>query len=126
MVLQQSITLPKGFPITAPDGSQICIPDDVEAGDPYSARTEGKANARYFNEHGYVVLRKTIPEELCETARAAFVAEVRPYDRFLYRQATADPERHVWTAAGYMLNSLLNIQDLPSRRFPRFCSGQGR
>ncbi len=109
-----------GYPITAPDGTEISIPDDVDPEEAYPASYQREAVARYFSEHGYVVLRGLIPEGLCDQARTAFSEEVRPYGGFLYRQATADPERHVWTSGGYMLNSLLNIQDLPSRRFPHF------
>lgn len=120
MALSQTITRRGGFPILAPDGSLIHIPDTVAPSDPYPASSDRVAVARYFAEQGYVVLREAIPARLCDAARAAFTDEVSPYGGYLYRQATADPERHVRTAAGYMLNSLLNIQDLPSRRFPRF------
>ena len=113
-------TVPLGFPILAPDGSLIRIPVGVEPSEIYPMISEPAAIARYYAEHGYVVLRGVIPGRLCDAAYAAFLEEVRRFGGHLYRQATADPERHAWTAAGHMLNSLLNIQDLPSPRFSRF------
>jgi phytanoyl-CoA hydroxylase len=87
---------------------------------PYPAAANSLAVSAYYAEHGYVVLRNCIASAVCDQARAAFEAEVKPYPGFLYRQASADPERHVFTAHGHMLNSLVNIQDLPSSRFRRF------
>jgi phytanoyl-CoA hydroxylase len=121
MTAAQTIRAPApGYPISAPDGSEIFIPEDVDGKEPYPAPNQREAVAQYYAEHGFVVLRGIIPDELCDLTRTAFAEEVRPYDGFLYRQATADPERHLWTSGGYMLNSLLNIQDLPSRQFPLF------
>jgi phytanoyl-CoA hydroxylase len=67
-----------------------------------------------------VVVRGAVPPALCDEARAAFAREVKPYGGFIYRQATAVPERHALTEHGHMVNSLLNIQDLDRRLFPRF------
>jgi phytanoyl-CoA hydroxylase len=43
-----------------------------------------------------------------------------PSDRFIYRQTTANPERHVFTPHGHMLNPILNVQSLGGRHFPSF------
>jgi phytanoyl-CoA hydroxylase len=75
---------------------------------------------RYYRENGYVVARKLIPDELCDRARQAFAAEVKPFTGYLYRQASANPEKHQWTSHGYMLNSILNIQDINAISFPEF------
>ena len=120
MLLRKARPEPAGYPIAGPDGQPLHIPLEVGAEDAYPPLHEHAAISDYFAEHGYVVLRGVVPPELCDEARAAFESELRPYGGFLYRQATAEPERHVWTAGGHMLNSLLNVQDLPSRRFPRF------
>ena len=120
MLLRKARSEPAGYPIAGPDGQPLHIPLEVGPDDAYPPLHEHAAISDYFAEHGYVVLRGVVPPELCDEARAAFESELRPYGGFLYRQATAEPERHVWTAGGHMLNSLLNVQDLPSRRFPRF------
>jgi phytanoyl-CoA hydroxylase len=79
-----------------------------------------KALQDYYKENGYVVARKLIAADLCDRAREAFAAEVKPFDGYLYRQASANPEKHQWTSHGYMLNSILNIQDIRADRFPDF------
>jgi len=70
---------------------------------------------QYYNENGYVVVRGLLPPELCDRATAFFETEVKPFDGFIYRQASANPERHVFTNKGFMLNSILNIQSLDPR-----------
>lgn len=87
--------------------------------DPYLRLTPDERRA-YYNENGYVVIRALLSAAACDAARAAFAAEVKPYPGFLYRQASANPEKHVLTPQGHMLNSLLNIQDFDPARFPRF------
>jgi phytanoyl-CoA hydroxylase len=66
------------------------------------------------------VLRGLIPPGLCDAAHRRFVEEVKPFQGFIYRQASANPERHVFTEQGFMLNSILNIQSLDPRHFRGF------
>lgn len=94
--------------------------DPAEEPDSYSQLNTPKALQDYYQENGYVVARKLIAADLCDRARAAFAAEVKPFEGYLYRQASANPEKHQWTANGYMLNSILNIQDIRADRFPDF------
>jgi phytanoyl-CoA hydroxylase len=108
------------FPISAPEGKAIAIPLAVdESSDPYLRLDEAERQG-YYREHGYVVWRGLVDGRRCEQARSAFAREVKPYGGFLYRQASGNPERHVLTEAGHVLNSILNVQDLQARRFPTF------
>jgi phytanoyl-CoA hydroxylase len=89
--------------------------------DPDQGPNEGEALRRAYDAEGYVVVRELIPGELCDRARAAFAAEVKPYTGPLYRQTSSgDPERHVFSDRGYVLNPILNIQSLRQSGFPRF------
>jgi phytanoyl-CoA hydroxylase len=63
-----------------------------------------------------------LPASLCDSARAAFSREIKRFPGVIYRQASASPEKNVFTKHGHVLNSLLNIQDLNRRAFPEFCS----
>lgn len=63
----------------------------------------------------YVIIRNLILSGLCDEARNSFAKEVKPHKGYLYRQASSNPEKHILTDAGYMLNSLLNIQGLNRR-----------
>ncbi len=81
----------------------------------------GARLGRDFAAEGYVIARDLVAGALCARALAAFAAEVKPYRGHLYRQSTSgNPERHVFTDHGYLLNPILNIQSLRQSRFPRF------
>jgi phytanoyl-CoA hydroxylase len=108
------------FPITESAGRSIKIPATISEDYSYFTLDQADEIRRYYDENGYVVIRNLIPRDLCAAAMAEFNAEVKPYKGFIYRQATANPERHVFTKHGHMLNSILNVQSLDSRRFPRF------
>jgi phytanoyl-CoA hydroxylase len=75
---------------------------------------------RYYAEYGYVVIRDLIPAEVCRIARREYEREVKPYKGFIYRQATANPERHVYCKHGFMMNPILNVQSMDPRHFPEF------
>jgi phytanoyl-CoA hydroxylase len=109
--------------IPGPDGRMVTVPLSADAAPTYPDWNDGRALREYYDEHGYVVVRGLISTELCDVARAAFASQVKPYPGLLYRQATAELEAHRLTEHGYMLNSILNIQDLDRRRFSRFRDG---
>ena len=75
---------------------------------------------RYYDENGYVVVRGLLPQGLCDRATASFEAEVKPFGGFIYRQASGNPERHVFSNEGLILNPILGVQSLDRRRFPLF------
>lgn len=108
------------YSITGPAGEALAIPRDSDEDFPYFTLDEADAIRRYYDTNGYAVVRGAIPARLCEEALSTFREEVKPYAGFIYRQASANPERHVFTRHGFMLNSILNIQSLPTRRFPAF------
>jgi phytanoyl-CoA hydroxylase len=110
------------FNISSPDGREIAIPVEVdETSDPYLNLINESAIRDYYDREGYVVFRNLIPSELCDQARLAFEQEVKPYKGYMYRQTTSgSPEKHIFTESGYVLNSILNIQDLNIETFPQF------
>ena len=111
----------KTFPIEGPEGRQIAIPVSVaRKTDPYPPFEDVKSIRQYYEQEGYVIVLELLPAKVCDAAREAFSAEVKPYPGFIYRQAQANPEKHIFTEHGYMLNSILNIQDLPMSRFGKF------
>ncbi|HEY9870104.1 MAG TPA: phytanoyl-CoA dioxygenase family protein, partial [Candidatus Obscuribacterales bacterium] len=116
------MTSEDGFKIAAPDGRSMSIPVAVEEGsDPYPAPENPEALRDYYDKYGYVVVRRLIPEELCQAVLAAYGREVKPYDGFLYRQPSSGrAERHVFSEHGHLLNSILNLQDLDPRSFAAF------
>lgn len=111
------------FSIAAPDGREIEIPVEVDdASDSYLQLRTAAEIRDYYNREGYAIVRNLIPAELCDRAKLAFEKEVKPYQGYMYRQTTSgDPEKHIFTEHGYVLNSILNIQDLNVKSFPEFC-----
>lgn len=108
------------YRICDPTGREIGIPATPEEDEDYFTVEQASEIRAYYEENGYVVVRGVIPPDYCATALEWFRREVRPSDRYIYRQTTAKPERHVLTPQGYMLNPILNVQSLDSRFFPHF------
>jgi phytanoyl-CoA hydroxylase len=108
------------YTLTDPVGSSLNVPstprDDLE----YFTVGDSAAIKSYYDKYGYVVVRGLIPKDLLDTSKAAFDDEVLPTKRFIYRQATANPERHAFTPNGFMLNSILNVHSMDPRHFLGF------
>lgn len=98
-------------------GNPLFVPLSPRDDDAYFSIDEAAAARAYYDENGYVVLRGLIERDALGLANAAFDREVLPSREFIYRQATANPERNVLTPEGYMLNSILNLQSLNPRRY---------
>lgn len=103
-------------------GSLITIPAEPADDFAYFCLADGGVIKTYYEEHGYVVIRGLMPPDLIDAANIAFDQEVLPSRRFIYRQATAHPEQHVFTPPGFMLNAILNLQSLDPRYFGSFRS----
>jgi phytanoyl-CoA hydroxylase len=108
------------YTIKDPLGKTIEIPETAAADFAYFDAADEEGLRSYYEQEGYVVVRGLIGPDECDRAHAIFEREVKPSDRFIYRQATANPERHVYTRYGFMLNSILNVQSLDPRLFPEF------
>jgi len=111
---------PGSFAIHDPMGEPIRIPATDDEDYAYFPVGDAAAIRQYYDENGYVVIRGLVPGDLCDRALADFDREVKPYPGHIYRQTTANPERHALTDHGLMLNPILNIQSLDPRSFPRF------
>jgi len=94
---------------TGEDGASFAIGETAQA-------------AAYYEENGYVVFRDVVNKQTCDSLRAAFDAEVKVYPGYLYRQTTANPEINKFNERGFVMNPLLNLQDLPRRKFSRLRS----
>ncbi|MGD1704276.1 phytanoyl-CoA dioxygenase family protein [Dapis sp. BLCC M229] len=109
------------FNIASPGGIEISIPVTIdEESDIYLKLKEPSEIQNYYQENGYVVFRNLIPEELCDRVKITFDQEIKTYQGYIYRQTTASPEKNKFTENGYVINPLLNIQDLRAKDFPNF------
>lgn len=121
MVYSQSEqSSPRVYRILDFSGEEIEVPVAEEDDYPYFVLNQVADIQKYYDENGYVVLRGLLPQGLCDHATASFEAEVKPFGGFIYRQASGNPEKHVFTNEGFMLNPILGVQSLDRRRFPDF------
>lgn len=100
------------YRITSPSGESLNIPSNAEDDHEHEAIADPLALRAYYDREGYVVCRNLIAPDACASIRAAFAREIKPSQAYIYRQATATPEKHVFTEHGFMRNSILNLQDL--------------
>jgi phytanoyl-CoA hydroxylase len=109
------------FDIPAPHGGQMQIPGEpADEKVSYPTLSDPAGIRKYYEEQGYVVVRGLIDHPACDQMRRMFDEEIKPFNGFIYRQASAIPERHIRTDHGHMLNSILNIHAVDPRSFPRF------
>ena len=113
-------SFPRLYGIADFSGREIEVPVAAEDDYPYFVLDQAADIRKYYDENGYVVVRGLLPQDLCDRATASFEAEVKPFGGFIYRQASANPERHVFTNEGFMLNTILNVQSLDRRHFAGF------
>ncbi len=106
------------YKIKSPIGDIIEIPDEVKSKYPNLENTTYIRD--YYLENGYVLIKNLIPKKECDIAYQAYLQEVKPYKGFLYRQASGNPEKHIFTPKNLLLNSILNVQSLSSKNFPNF------
>lgn len=107
--------------VPAPDGRVARVPIAYDpATDPYPTPGAGAEIRAYYDREGYVVVRGAVPGAVCDSLRAAFTREVAPSRAFFMRHGSSRPERHVFTEAGYMRYPIMNLQDLPSAKYPDF------
>jgi phytanoyl-CoA hydroxylase len=104
------------FEISAPTGDTVSIPESSTEDRSYFTRLDSAAH-QYLRAEGYVVLRDVLSGRTCAEIRRAWAAEVKPYPGFLYRQTTARAERNATNEHGYVMNPVLNLQDLEPQRF---------
>ena len=87
----------------------------------YPSPDQPRAFKEWFEREGYILVRSAVSEKLCKAGVQAFQQEVL-HDRkgFFERHASGKYERHVMTEAGFMKYPIMNLQDLPEKKYPQF------
>lgn len=88
--------------------------------DAYRELDTAQSRRRYYLENGYIVRRRLVDKALCDKTLSCFQNEIKPCKGFIYRQASADPEKHKFDSAGNVLNSILNPLAVNGKCFPEF------
>ena len=76
----------------------------------------------YYADNGYVIVQGLFSQDTCDTIRRFWNSEVKPFKGFMYRQATAKAERHIFNQNGWLMNPILNLQSVNPKSFPTFRS----
>ena len=103
-----------------PAGFDVLVPEHYDEDFEYfTEKNLPEANA-YFDAHGYVVLRGCLAAEACERVKKSFDAGIKSYPGYLFRQTGADAQKNVINEHGFLMNPILNVQDVPDKLVPDF------
>ncbi len=107
--------------IVLPRSTVLEHPRGANGVDPYPLPEQRDAFRAWFEREGYVLIRNAVPPRLCQLGIDAFRREAL-HDRlgFFERHASGKFERHVYTAAGFMKYPIMNLQDLPVKKYAGF------
>lgn len=108
------------FEINTPTGELISIPENSSSDSQYFSMQELDQALLYYREQGYVVIRNCISDQLCTKARDSFIEYVKPYKGYLYRQTGGNPERNLFNERNFLMNPILNFQDVPTKILGKF------
>jgi phytanoyl-CoA hydroxylase len=107
--------------LTTPRGLKVLVPETpAEDPSPRFAAHDADKLKLYYEENGYVIVKSLFPPEICDTQRGLWEQEVKPFSGYIYRQATAKAERHVFNEHGWVMNPILNLQSVNPKHFRRF------
>lgn len=104
---------PRGLPVLVPE-------TEAEDPSPKFDVNDVEGFARYYKENGYAIIRNLFPADRCDRVRSLWESEVKGFDGFMYRQATARVEKHVKNDKGWIMNPILNLQSINPRQFGEF------
>ena len=100
------------YRLISPTGENVSIPINVNKDDIYKTLDTPEKIKEYYDKNGYVVIRNVVSSKTCNEVINIFQKEVLPYEGYIYRQASANLEKHKFTEGNHMLNSILNVQSL--------------
>ena len=107
------LATPRGLPVQVPE----VLAEDAS---PRFAPHEIESLREYYDENGYVIVESLFSPEVCDTQRRLWEKEVKPFGGYIYRQATAKAEKHVFNENGWVMNPILNLQSVNPKYFRRF------
>jgi len=96
-----------------------CITPENEEEDPTPKflLSENEKALIYYKENGYVVFKSLLSSIQCQELMSCWQSEVKPYQGYIYRQATAKAEKNILNDKGFVMNPILNLQSLDPKYF---------
>ena len=74
----------------------------------------------YYEINGYVIVKKVFSSNDCLKIINLWNSEIKPSQAYMYRQATAKTEKHIFNINGWIMNPILNLQSINPFLFPNF------
>jgi phytanoyl-CoA hydroxylase len=107
--------------LRTPRGLPVPVPETLSEGPTPRFRPDQLSEIyRYYDEQGYAVVSGVVDAGHCDHLRGLWETEVKTTGQFIYRQATAEAERHVCNERGWVMNPILNLQSVDPRRLGEF------
>ena len=75
---------------------------------------------KYYDENGYVIFSGLIDEEHCDLIRSYWETNIKNYNGKIYRQTGGKAEINKFNENNWVMNPILNIQSLNSKKFKNF------
>jgi phytanoyl-CoA hydroxylase len=75
---------------------------------------------KYYEDNGYVIVKNLISQNDCNYIKKLWDIEIKNYQGYIYRQATAKAEKHITNSNGWIMNPILNLQSIDPFLFPKF------
>jgi len=108
-----NLKTPRGLPVSVPEFEH-------EDPSPKFRIDELDEIKNYYQENGYVIIKKLFLDEDCNYIKQLWEQEIKNHKGYIYRQATAKAERHIKNSDGWIMNPILNLQSIDPISFPNF------
>ena len=108
------------YEINDPSGKRMFIPETPSEDPPYFHPDSLESAVQYYKDNGYVVIRNVVEHELLDQINNAFDEEILKYDGYFYRQTGGNPEKNKYNKDGQLINPILNIHDLLTKKTKKF------
>ena len=106
--------------LNTPRGLPVLVPE-IESEDPSPKFSlDDVSISNYYQQNGYVIIKKLFDVEKCLKIKNLWDEEVKSFDGYMYRQASAKVEKHVKNKNGWVMNPILNLQSINPKYFPKF------
>jgi len=96
---------------------KVNVPENFNEDDTPKFGINDAGIREYYIEHGYVILKNLIKPRICDELKDIWNNEIKPSKSYIYRQASAKPEKHIFNSNNWVMNPILNLQSLDPKEF---------
>ena len=100
---------------------EVKVPENINEDNSKRFNISEKENAKkYYNENGYVIFENLIDKTICDVIRSNWNTSIKSYKGKIYRQTGGKAEKNQLNKNNWVMNPILNIQSLNSKKFDKF------